>query len=1236
MAAQEELIKSLKKNYDRKLFAVEVLSPVFGSLLEVYSSLQRPAEQPNNTESKVIEDVGIYGRINLEDDVEVLCYEIILKDHVRIDQSKVAIQHYVRKLLTSGQAALINFVSPTYTDMWRFTLVAKDSELTSKGIQEKATHPKRYTFLVESGRNNKTFAERMEWLSLESDKTMESLVEAFSVEKMSNAFFDEYKEHYQNFVQYLTGKRMVRKGSKWQEEEVSQPSVFLKSIFNGNEKDARDFCKKLLGRIVFLYFVQKKRWLGASDTEYEDGSQNFVFEIFEETGGDERFFPHGLTELFFNALNKERPDDLYETPGGREVRIPYLNGGLFTRDEVDELLHKKGDIMTFPYKLFSNEEKKEDPLPKNASIETDETYEYRGFLDFLNAFNFTVYEDSQDDHTVAVDPEMLGHIFENLLEDNKDKGAYYTPKEIVNYMCQESLLEYLNTHLGDKSDKEELGQLVREKEPNHLSKDVLQAVNEKLDEVKICDPAIGSGAFPMGLLQEIFSIKEIIAYQIDLPWDPAKTKEDIIQNSIYGVDIEKGAVDIARLRFWLSLVVDKDKPKALPNLDYKIMQGNSLVESYEGIDLSNVAKSGNMKVYEPNKDLFGNYDDPQLKFTVEKGETSRAIEKLINQYYSETKTQKKEKIREQIDHEVYNHIEFNIELRRNQLERWIKESGNYNNLSGKGKKQVDQWKIDLVNLDVAKKQLIQDRKKPYKNYFLWHLYFKDVFDHGGFDVVIANPPYIKEYTSRKAFDGFRDSPYYQGKMDLWYGFACKMIDFLKADGVECFIAQNNWITSSGASKFRDKVLSETKIVLFTDFNDYKVFKSAGIQTMIYVLKKDIDNSQISSKVQYTLLRNSNIEEEDLKYVLDFNINYEGTEKAKINFNPTQYLGGYISFRDYKYQDILNAIAVKGSHRLEDSEIIQGIVPNPDVVNSRNIKKISNVSNVDVGDGVFVVDKNHFSNLSNKELKYLKPLVEPTDTERYGDVKNSSKNIIYISKSNYKNDAPSLIKHLEKYRGIMDERRENQNGRLEFYHLHWPRDSYFFDKGEKILSIRKCASPSFIYTTEEIYVMMSFNIIRTDRFSHKFLTGLLNSTLIKFWLEKKGKLQGGQFQVDKEPLLEIPIYPENSSEIERFVEYVLFLYRFDEMKLAKTYFEQIIDGIVYELYFPDLLTKYGRQIIPHLGELPALKDSMSDQEKLAICKRVFERLDNKEHPVRNNIFYMDSIPEIRIIEGKDNE
>lgn len=603
MANQEQLLSTLQKPYDRVLFATDVLNPIFVAGLDLYEQAVTSAEPPNQTESKVIKSVQQYASVALEDGKNVTCYEVELQPTVRIDQSRVAIQHYVRKLVPVGEAALVNFVAPHQPHLWRLTLVARDSELTEEGVQDKVTNPKRYTYLVETDRLNRTLAERLETLANETTVDLDALVRAFSVERMSKEFFDEYKHHYQNFVCYLTGKRMVRQRGKWVETVEHEPSVYLKTVFNGQEKDARDFCKKLLGRIVFLYFVQKKRWLGASTTGYADGREDFVFHIFENTGGDENFFPVGLTELFFDVLNKPRPDDHYAMPvSGESVKMPYFNGGLFTRDRVDELLHRKGNLMTFPPELFAQPDQRDTPRE-------------RGFLDFLNAYNFTVYEDSPDDHTVAVDPEMLGHIFENLLEDNKDKGAFYTPQEIVSYMCRESLIEYLTTHLsqeytvyqelGDEQvqlfgNESRVGQLalvqqqgdqalkrsnveriVADKDVADLTEAQLRRIDELLDRVKICDPAIGSGAFPMGLLQEIFATKEMIAAALDKKWQPARVKENIIQHSIYGVDIEQGAVDIARLRFWLSLIMDIEQPQVLPNLDYKIVVGDSLLSKFK-------------------------------------------------------------------------------------------------------------------------------------------------------------------------------------------------------------------------------------------------------------------------------------------------------------------------------------------------------------------------------------------------------------------------------------------------------------------------------------------------------------------------------------------------------------------------------------------------------------------------------------------------------------------------------
>jgi len=723
-----QLQNALHKPYDRVLFSREVLSPVFGSGFTLNSALVPAGVLPNKSESTAINKVWIYGNIQLDDSTEITCYEVLLQPKVRIEQSKVAIQQYVRKLLTAGQAALINFVAPANKNVWRLTLVAKDSVLTDKGVKEKTTNAKRYTFLLGPSETCKTAAERFEVLSTEREITFQTLVNAFSVEKLSKAFFDEYTLHYQNFCDYL------------------QESNYRKSVFNltfpaeatKQEKDKagkpiRDFVKKLLGRIVFLYFVQKKGWLGASDTNYADGLGDFMKQLFNKSGGNETFYSNWLTVLFFDTLNKERTNDDFKMPYGKTVKVPFLNGGLFDKEEFDE------HLLTFPAKLFHHSDF-EDAILTAKSIGNA-----RGFLDFLDAFNFTVYEDSPDDHTVAVDPEMLGHIFENLLEDNKDKGAFYTPKEIVHYMCQESLTEYLCTTLQIKdevAEREAVNHLLKNKVVDEILKPELAELEKALYHVKICDPAIGSGAFPMGLLQEIFSIKELIAYETGKDWKTAETKLNIIQNSIYGVDIEKGAVDIARLRFWLSLVVDEEKPKALPNLDYKIMVGDSLISKFDGeiveIDWERKQSVGKADEYVKNvQRLLIEVADKQKKYFNPNNINKKKLHAEIRNLKIEL---------------LINQLSFNKELYVSKTE----QKGGFLP-TAKDIKHNTERELQIAgfnNLITKLKNLLKNPDEPF-NHFDWKLDFPEVLNpylvtgNGGFDIVIGNPPFVSYY-SRQA------------------------------------------------------------------------------------------------------------------------------------------------------------------------------------------------------------------------------------------------------------------------------------------------------------------------------------------------------------------------------------------------------------------------------------------------------------------------------------------------------
>ncbi|MCH8549928.1 MAG: N-6 DNA methylase [Balneolaceae bacterium] len=1180
MASKEQFLKALEKPYDRILFARDVLKPVFGSSFTLETDLRPTREEPNKTEKQSIKSVGYYGTIQLDDGRKVTCYEVVLQPSVRIEQSKVTIQQYVRKLLTAGQAALVNFVAsddvaPEDKTLWRFTLVAKDSEITEDGVKEKLTHAKRYTYLVEANRPNRTLAERLEILGSAKDQNLDALTEAFSVEKLSDAFFDEYKGHYQNFVEYLTGKRMVKEKGKWKEKKTDEPSAFLKSVFNGNEKAARDFCKKLMGRLVFLYFVQRKRWLGATNQQYKDGNLDFIFNLFQASGGDDSFYPNWLSPLFFDTLNNnQRINEEYQLPDGTTVHIPFLNGGLFDKDKVDE------KRLTFPTHLFHNSKNPDSPKE-------------RGFLDFLNAFNFTVYEDSPDDHTVAVDPEMLGHIFENLLEENKEKGAFYTPKEIVHYMCRESLIEYLTTHLekeytvykevgdqqvqlfgndgktgqlnmmeklGDKAlDKADVERIVKEKDIAGLTSEQILRIDNLLDTVKICDPAIGSGAFPMGLLQEIFSIKEIIAYELELEWKPAKVKENIIQRSIYGVDIEGGAVDIARLRFWLSLLVDSEDPKPLPNLEYKIVVGNSLISMFEEepLEIDWEIKEGSQS------NMFGH--DELLK----RQELLKQITKTQKDYFH-ADVQKKRQLSLQIRNQK-------IDLLMNQLSLMIQTKGEENKPTGSGKKakkRMERW-LDTQNWKRIIRMLKDLREHPEKpfNHFDWKLDFPEVLNEQvvkekGFDILIANPPYVKEYTNKAAFDGFRDSSYYEGKMDLWYGFACIGIDMLKEKGVECCIAQNNWVTSGGASKMRKKVLSDTKILKLVDFGSYEIFNNASIQTMVMLFQKDKKSDDYRAEI--FRIEKQGAEFSDVISILN-EVDKEGLNYLEPKINRKFLDGEYLTFSNAKVSDLLVKIAENKNFNFESNEVGQGIVAPQDFVNKDHAEELGNT--VVKGQGIFNLSTTEKKsiNWNEAEEELIKPFYTSNELHRYYGQEENMYWVIYTDSSfgakfsgSTKNPPadlnqyPNIVSHLDQFKKVI-------TSDWKPYGLHRARDEKFFTD-EKIISLRKCSDrPTFTYTDFPCYVSQTYFVIKPANLDLIYLTGLLNSRLIMFWLKHKGKMQGNNFQVDKAPIMNIPIYkPENDTGIADLVDQILAKKESNpEADISEE--EQQIDLLVYKLY-----------------------------------------------------------------------
>lgn len=387
---------------------------------------------------------------------------------------------------------------------------------------------------------------------------------------------------------------------------------------------------------------------------------------------------------------------------------------------------------------------------------------------------------------------MLGRIFENLLEDNKDKGAFYTPKEIVTYMCRESLIAYLQTDIEDEATKEALRQFVTTHDVTTLGTNAKfrQQVDEALKDVKICDPAIGSGAFPMGLLKELFLCRT--ALEGIEQSKAAEIKKHIIQQNIYGVDIEKGAVDIARLRFWLSLIVDEKTPHALPNLDFKIMQGNSLLEQYKGADLSNITELRQDKVGTVQTTMFDDILDV-LRLD---------LRKKLDEYYSCPDHKKKAILKKDIINNVKQ------QLREQSIN------------------------IDFGDLDLAGND----------QFMLWHTWFYDVFSQGGFDIVIGNPPYIDSEAMVKVMPKEREIyakmfMCASGNWDMFIVFVELGISILKKSGIFSNIIPNKLIAAKYGIELR-KQLSTKHVIEIRDYSRIDVFEDAAVYPITIVLCND--------------------------------------------------------------------------------------------------------------------------------------------------------------------------------------------------------------------------------------------------------------------------------------------------------------------------------------------------------------------------------------------------------------
>lgn len=750
-----------------------------------------------------IQKINHYADFIDEGEKKIHALEIELDDKYSYEKSRsfqrnIAI-NYLKK--NDCDAIIVSFHNSKSED-WRFSLITREinANIDNKGnikINISTSPLKRLSFLVGKNEPNFTAKTQIIKLLLNKKNELEDIRNAFNLEKVTEEFFDDYKNLYIDLSKEI--KRIINLDNK------------INKDFNEKNINEDNFSKKLLGQIVFLYFLQKKGWLGVEKNEngnfqkWGSGSKTFLQDLFNnyEQGkyNAQNFFNNILEPIFYDALNNE--EEYYDK---FDCKIPFLNGGLFK--PFNDYNWSETDILI------------DDKIIKKIFITFDR-------------YNFTVQEDQNFDSDVAVDPEMLGKVFENLLPENlkKGKGSFYTPREVVSFMCKQSIKNYL---LNNRNfNEEKLITLLSTLDNDENKKDIfstsdLKIIDSLLENIKICDPAIGSGAFPVQFMNEIVTIRMFISDNLKLDYSQYLLKRNFIENSIYGVDIDSSAIEIAKLRLWLSLIIDEksfDKIDPLPNLDYKILQGNSLIQSYENYDFE-------------KDQSFELFEDEQLS------KLKKDLISIQHQYFNSTSKKKGKKLQKEL-HEKVNNI-INI----------------------KSKKETNQNFLSLIEE---------------RNFFLWKIFFIDVFDNGGFDLVIGNPPYVFARSSGLKELTSVDKKYYVEKfklteyqINLYSLFVELGANILNHHGVLCFIIPNNWMTIQSNKDLRKFILEKNRIEI-VEFSK-KVFKNADVDVAIlnfsnnsnqenYIsLYKEQNNSIfLSSKCKANILRDDDF---------DFIINHE--------------------------------------------------------------------------------------------------------------------------------------------------------------------------------------------------------------------------------------------------------------------------------------------------------------------------------------------------------------------------
>ena len=1163
-------LNDLKKLLSLK-FDLNIWSNLLNQLFPKVELFTSPAKVTDSS----VKTGGHIGNIRLDDGRSLAIFSFEVIDNILIAHNRKGLREIAAKYIDQSMihGALVFYYSANQDD-YRLTFIAKQTFFNEKGeLEKKETDPKRYTFLLGPNEPCTTAAKRL--LELFDKRAKGSIyladvVETFSVERLNKEFFTGYKAQYTKFIKQLP-----------------------------NSKRHRDYVKKLLGRLVFLQFLQKKGWMGvpASNTKWEGGDKEYLLHLIERNEGNNSLLSHVLEPLFFKTLNEPRTNDLADGILGENIKIPYLNGGLFEEDELDKMR------IDFSYDFFKE------------------------LIHFFSQYNFTIDENDPDDSEVGIDPEMLGHIFENLLEDNKDKGAFYTPKEIVQYMSRQSIIQYLKTYITEEQYASAIDTLVNTYQlaPILQNKEIASRLTTLLQNVKVCDPAIGSGAFPMGVMNVLFHTRHTLHPFADKngSWNAAQVKREIIQNNIFGVDIEQGAVDIARLRFWLALVVDADSPQPLPNLDYKITCGNSLLSRY-AIDapIENVFVEYNKDKPEEDKMSFAKY------------------KQLVNDFTNSSDHIAKEDFRETI--EAIKKA-FKVELSNQFKHKLAKLRGKISTLEapmlfGERAKseltELKKLKIQLDKLEQEQDDLLTNQL--YSNAFEWRFEFPQLLDENGkftgFDIVIGNPPYLRIQGIRDTNPTFAEElvkKYHSatGSFDLYATFAERGLQVIRQSGIVNYIMPDKWTNAAFGKGLREVVSEQRAAHKIISFGAYQVFNASTYTALQWF----IPNSEHLE--YYQLDRNLETNQEldiYLKSIKDNNTSIIDAKKLDKNswvltVGATSTILQKLESHPRRISDIFDKIFQGLATSKDDVYFLYDCIENDENIigYSKQLDKIINI-----------------------EKGLVKPLLKGEDIHRYDNIK-TNRYVIFP----YKIDNGKAVLYTENELSVLfpngyaylkeceDILRSREKGRFNI-------DGEWFQYGRKqgILSAEKekLVAPdismggNFAYDVEGKFYQTTtiYGYIKKSEISesYKFWMALLNSRLCWWFLTNTGTtLANGFFRfkpdyIKQFPVPEFQLTSKGEMLVIKLTDFLLYLYDKNNAdilthttnKRLATHIEEIIDMIFYELYFEQHMKDNQIDVISDLNNYV-----WSNISNASTIESFYKWYQQSENMVRQKIMLLDT-------------